>query len=170
MTWSFQRHGAPNAFCCAETNRLSDRRIGYRPVSYRADNYHRTTADLGRIMRNLTKRGIAAEPLVLPKGLAFEIADLILVKNWAGRHDFEIMVRLDHGAEDEEYEEVIAFHAGIRPSCRLIMWRNADAVFIQPLPGRRQRHASVADALRSLLVKRPIMLTDILATVWPADA
>jgi hypothetical protein len=121
-------------------------------------------------MRDLTKRGIAAAPPHLPKGLAFEIADLTLVRHWADRHDFMILVRLDHGAEDEEYEEAIAFHAGISPFCRLIMWRNVEAVFIQPLPGRRQRYASVADALRSLLVKRPVILTDIVAVAWPADA
>jgi hypothetical protein len=94
---------------------------------------------------------------------------LTLVKHWADRPDFIVLVRLDHGAEDEEYEEAIAFHAGISPFCRLIMWRNADAVFIQPLPARRRRHASVADALR-LLVKQPIILTDIVAVAWPADA
>jgi hypothetical protein len=121
-------------------------------------------------MRDLTKRGIAVAPPRLPKGLAFEIADLTLVRHWADRHDFTILVRLDHAAEDEEYEEAIAFHAGISPFCRLIMWRNADAVFIQPLLGRRQRHASVADALRSLVVKRPVILTDIVAVAWPADA
>ena len=65
--------------------------------------------------------------------------------------------------EAEEYEEVIAFHPGTSSPCHLIMWRNADAVFIQPLLGRRQRHASVADALRSLVVKRPVILTDIVA-------
>jgi hypothetical protein len=121
-------------------------------------------------MRDLTKRGIAAAPPHLPKGLAFEIGDLTLIGHWADRHDFIALVRLDHGAEDEEYEEVIAFQAGISPFCRLIMWRNAKAVFLQPLPGRRQRYASVADAPRSLVVKQPVILTDRVAVAWPADA
>ena len=89
-------------------------------------------------MPDLTRRGITAAPAGLPKGLSFEIADLLLVSHWADRHDYLMVVHLDHGVEGEEYEEMIAFHKGMSPLCRLIMWRNADAVFIQPLLGRRQ--------------------------------
>lgn len=120
-------------------------------------------------MHALIKRGIGAAPPCLPKGLAFEIADLILVKGWANCHDFIMEVRLDHGTEDEEYEEIIAIHAGMSRFCRLIMWRKVQAVFVQPLPGRRQRYASVADALESQLVKQRVKLTDIVAAAWPPD-
>ena len=121
-------------------------------------------------MHDLTPPGLTIAPRSVPKGLAFEIADLVLVSGWAAFHDFPMSVCLDHGAEDEEYEEVIAFRTEIRPLCRLIMWRNAEAVFIQPLLGKTQRHRSVAEALESLLVKQPVVLTDIVAAAWPVNA
>jgi iron(III) transport system permease protein len=76
-------------------------------------------------------------------------------------------VRLDHGAEDEEYEEMIAFHSKVNFRCRLIMWRNAEAVFVQPLIGRRRRYNSVCDALEFMLPTKQVVLTDIKATFWP---
>jgi hypothetical protein len=121
-------------------------------------------------MRDLTLSALTVAPRSVPKGLAFEIADLILTSGWAAFHDVPMAVCLDHGAEDEEYEEVIAFRTEKSPLCRLIIWRNADAVFIQPLLGKTQRHGSVAEALESLLVKPPVVLTDIVAAAWPADA
>jgi hypothetical protein len=50
----------------------------------------------------------------------------------------------------EEYEEVVAFHTRLSPLCRLIMWRNAAWVFVQPLVGVRAQYNSVCDALASL--------------------
>jgi hypothetical protein len=102
-----------------------------------------------------------------PKGLSFEIEDLVLITCWAGLHDVIVAVRLDHGTAGEEYEEVIAFHTRLSPLCHLIMWRNAGAVFVQPLIGVRQQYGSVGDALASLLLKQRVILTDITATPWP---
>ena len=75
-------------------------------------------------------------------------------------------VRLDHGTDGEEYEEVIAIHTGMGSCCQLIMWRNAAAVFVQPLIGRPQRYRSVAEALKNMDPKPRIVLTDITATSW----
>jgi hypothetical protein len=119
-------------------------------------------------MRDLTKRGMIAAP---PKGLAFEIADLVLVGSWADCNNFRIVVRLDHGdGAGEEYEEVIAFQTEISPLYRLIMWRNAEAVFVQPLVGRMVRYGSVVEALDGLLPTPRFRLTDITATTWPTVA
>lgn len=104
----------------------------------------------------------------LPMGLAFEINDLLRLRGWADLHAMHMEVRLDHGAEDEEYEEVIVCHTDMSPPCRSIIWRNAEAVFVQPLVGRRLRFRSVNEALESLLTKRGLVLTDITATAWPA--
>lgn len=121
-------------------------------------------------MCDLTKRGIIAARPRLPEGLVFEIADLVRAGRWADRHDFRMLVCLDHGAAvDEEYEEVITFQTKNSPLCRWIMWRNAEAVFVQPLVGRGQRYGSVADALKSLLPEPRFVLTDITATAWPTE-
>src|SRR4051794_4191685 len=116
-------------------------------------------------MRDLTSF-LPAPPV---KGLAFAIADLRLIQSWAEFHRCRISVRLDHGTPDEEYEEVIAFHARKSPLCHFIMWRDTHAVFVQPLVGRMQRYRTVSAALESLRPKPRIKLTDITATTWPAD-
>jgi len=119
-------------------------------------------------MRDLTKRGMTAVPPRLPKGIAFEIDDLVRIGRWADCHAFRMLVCLDHGAAvAEEYEEVIAFQTEISPLYRLIMWRNAETVFVQPLVGRGKQYGSVAAALESLLPTPHFRLTDITATAWP---
>jgi hypothetical protein len=120
-------------------------------------------------MRDLTKPDATGASPALPKGLSFDIADLVLVRSWGERHNCRTLVQLDHGADGEEYEEVIALHTGTSCLCQSIMWRNAEAVFIQPLIGRSRRYASVAEALESFIFKPPIVLTDITAKVWPTE-
>lgn len=113
-------------------------------------------------------RGITASPV--PRGIAFDIADLILAQGWADGHDFRMAVHLDHGsAVNEDYEEVVAFQTQTSPLYRVILWRNADTVCVQPLVGRARRYASVAAALESLLPARDITPTDIVAKTWPID-
>jgi hypothetical protein len=119
-------------------------------------------------MRDLTRCGSTAAQRNPPKGLSFEIADHILARAWAASHGFQILVRLDHGAENEEYEEIIEF-AGTGRLSRWIMWRDATSVFVQPILGKNQRSASVAEALEGLLPKQRVVLTDIAATTWPAN-
>ena len=120
-------------------------------------------------MRDLTKR--PASDARLPKGLAFEIADLVLVKSWAELHDFRMTVRLDHGAAvDEDYEEVVTFRTKTSPLYRSVLWRNEMAVFIQPLVGKVKQYGSVAEALDSLLPKSSVVLTDIVINgAWPVQ-
>jgi hypothetical protein len=110
---------------------------------------------VGRLVRHLTRSGTPA----VPKGLAFAIADLLLARSWAADNDIQTLVRLDHGAEDEEYEEVVEFQIASNPLSRLIMWRNAEAVFVQPIVGRARRYASVAAALVSLPAKPRTTMT-----------
>jgi hypothetical protein len=137
--------GGLDALHGRESNCLSDRQNGHRPVSDHALACRGPAGRLGRIMRDLAKRGTIAAP---PKGLAFEIADLVLARNLADRHDFRMLVRLDHGAAvGEEYEEVITFQTNTSPLYRLTMWRNAETVFVQPLVGRGKQYRSVAAAL-----------------------
>jgi hypothetical protein len=58
-------------------------------------------------------------------------------------------IRLDHGVEGEEYEEVIAFRTDAT-ACFLLMWRDQNTVFAQPMPGRQQCFSSVSAALSRL--------------------
>jgi hypothetical protein len=106
-------------------------------------------------------------PSKLLRGLSFAVSDLVLLKGRAAARSVRMVVRLDHGSDVEEYEEVLAFHSGESPLCRWIMWRNADAVFVQPLIGRRQEYGSAAEAIEALLPKVPACLTDIKAGRWP---
>ncbi|MFL5257927.1 MAG: hypothetical protein ACJ8AI_34615 [Rhodopila sp.] len=104
-----------------------------------------------------------------PKGHSFQISDLVLAKSWAAFRDLTMVVRLDHGSDDEEYEEVLEFRAGKGSPAHFIIWNDGEAVFIQPMPGRMQKHASLAEALDHLPVRQPTILTDIMPTGWPAD-
>jgi hypothetical protein len=104
-----------------------------------------------------------------PNGPSFEVQDLILARNWAAFHALEMLIRLDHGIEGEEYEEIIEFHAGLGYLSCLIMWRNARGVFVQPIPGRKQMFASVAEALEGLRPNTRVEVTDIKAAAWPID-
>jgi hypothetical protein len=70
-------------------------------------------------------------------------------------------VRLDHGSDTEEYEEVLAFHRGDSQPCRWIMWRSARMVFVQPLIGRTQRYRSVAAAFEAMVARPRVVLTDL---------
>jgi hypothetical protein len=98
------------------------------------------------------------------KGIAFDIADLLRARSWAGLHDRQMQIWLDHATEDEEYEEVITFHTRTNPLTGSILWRTPKAVFFQPLPGKKRRYASVAAALDDLLPKQRVVVTDIAAT------
>lgn len=87
----------------------------------------------------------------VPMGLAFEIADLMLLQGWAEYHDVQMVVELDHCVEGEEYEEVIAFYAKDSQLRRWIVWRGATDIVVQPLIGRSCRFGSVAEALETLV-------------------
>jgi hypothetical protein len=114
------------------------------------------------IMQNLSKRSMttAAAPRVL-KGIAFDIADLALIKKWADFRNIRMVIRLDHGTMDEEYEEVIAFHPEMSRACPAIMWRTVGAVFVQPLIGRKRRYGSITKALASLTRMPGAILTEL---------
>jgi hypothetical protein len=101
------------------------------------------------------------------KGLSFTLSELTLIRSWARANLIRMVVRLDHGSDTEEFEEALALHVGDTPLCRWIMWRNARAVFVQPLIGKARRYLSVAEAFEDLDLKPPLVLTDIEAKIWP---
>jgi len=89
-----------------------------------------------------------------PKGVSFEIADLMLLQGWADFHGMQMVVELDHCVEGEEYEEVIAFYAPDSHLRRWILWRAPNDIVVQPLIGRCCRFSTVADALERLIPAR----------------
>lgn len=118
-------------------------------------------------MRDLTGGGRPPLNVRPPKGIAFEIAELLQIRVWAEGRGVGISVMLDHGVEDEEYEEVVAFKTNTGSLARLMIWRSVDAVFIQPMLGRGRCYDTVASALRNLAGSPPVGITDIRATEWP---
>jgi len=101
------------------------------------------------------------------RGLSFSLSELSLIKCWSQASSLRVVIRLDHGSDTEEFEEVLAFHVGDSSPCQWIMWRDATAVFVQPLIGRIQGFGSVAEAFEALVAKQPVFLTDIVAADWP---
>ena len=102
------------------------------------------------------------------KGRSFGVPELILMRSWSEAAGLRMVVRLDHGSDAEDYEEVLAFHQGDSPLCHWIMWRSARTVFIQPLIGRVQRFDSVACAFEAMAAKQRVVVTDIKQDGWPA--
>ncbi len=90
----------------------------------------------------------------VPTGIAFEIADLMLLQGWADYHNMQMVVELDHCVEGDEYEEVVAFYAPDSHLRRWILWRSATQVVVQPLIGRGSQFSSVAEALEGLIPAR----------------
>jgi hypothetical protein len=85
-----------------------------------------------------------------PVGLAFEIADLLLLRGWADYHHLRMVVELDNAVAGEEYEEVVAFYDEACSLRRWNLWRSVRDIVVQPLIGRARHFGSVADTLDSL--------------------
>jgi hypothetical protein len=113
-------------------------------------------------MHAMTHR-FAAGSAHQPKGLAFAVDDLLRMKAWADRQGIRMVIRLDHCADDEEYEEVVAFHTDARSACFLLIWRNAEAVVVQPSAGRPLAYRSVSHVLESLVAGQDAEATDMVA-------
>jgi hypothetical protein len=85
----------------------------------------------------------------VPAGLAFEVADLILLQSWAAFHELRMVIELDHCGADGQYEEMIAIYARGKHLLRWLLWR-AGEIVVQPLIGRRIHCPSVAEAIETL--------------------
>jgi hypothetical protein len=111
----------------------------------------------------------AQRPTKVLKGLSFDITDLIHIRNLSAEHGLQMVVRMDHGSDVEEYEEVLAFHSTTGPSRRWLMWRNESAVFVRPTTGRARRYGSAAQAIEALVRKQRVALTGTKATHCKLD-
>jgi hypothetical protein len=86
-----------------------------------------------------------------PRGLSFELSDLIMVLGWSEFHDLRMVVELDNYIGDEEYEEILAFYPSDSEFRRWSMWRSNEDIVAQPTVGRAMHFTSVAGALESLI-------------------
>ena len=88
------------------------------------------------------------EPAI-PAGVAFEIADLILLESWAAAHGLRMNVSLNYCDPDGEYEEMISICARGDHAVRWLIWR-AGEIIVQPMIGRRITCSSVTKAIEIL--------------------
>ena len=86
-----------------------------------------------------------------PRGLSFDIADLLLVRAWADFHELRMEVELDFTAEGDEFEEIIGLFSPATGFRRWMIWRSADGIVAQPMVGRPRAFQAVADALETLI-------------------
>ena len=93
---------------------------------------------------------VTRSPVKTLYGLSFSVPELILARIWAQANALGIEIRLDHGSDTDEFEEVLALRARNDARCLWIMWRDETAVFVQPVIGCSHRHASVAEAFEAL--------------------
>lgn len=93
---------------------------------------------------------ITRSPAKTLLGLSFSVPELILARTWSQANSLRMEIRLDHSSGADEFEEVLALRAANGSPCRWIMWRDKDAVIVQPLIGRAHRHASIAEAFEAL--------------------
>jgi hypothetical protein len=101
------------------------------------------------------------------RGLSFSIAELLLVAAWAEAQGLQMRVQLDHASDSEEYEEVLAFDATWGRPRRHILWRDKEAVYVQPMIGRRKRFKSVGELLAAMSPPERVLVTDVMAVDWP---
>lgn len=95
----------------------------------------------------------AAAPM--PKGLSFEIADLLMLQGWAESHDMRLVVELDHQIEGDEYEEVLAFYPTDSSLRCWFIWRSIDHFVLVPMNGPAWRCVRLPDLMTELEPLRP---------------
>ena len=86
----------------------------------------------------------------VPTGLAFELSDLVLLRDWAVSHGVRMVIELDHYGFDGDYEEMIAIFERGSHLRRWLLWRTVDGIIVQPLIGRNVRCFDVTEAIEML--------------------
>src|ERR1700693_4693714 len=86
-----------------------------------------------------------------PRGLSFELSDLIMILGWSEFHDLRMVVELDNYIGGDEYEEVLVFYPSDAGFRRWTMWRSNEDIVVQTTVGRTMDFTSVAGALDSLI-------------------
>ena len=90
----------------------------------------------------------------LRTGLAFEIADLVMLRGWAEFHSMRLAIELEVCAENEEYEELLALYEQNCAFRRWMLWRSCDGIIVQPANGRTKLFDTMADVVDTLIPSR----------------
>ncbi len=90
-----------------------------------------------------------------PYGLAFNIPDLLRIRQWCEKRGLCLDVALDQTLEDVEFEELLIISPKTREKRSFTMWRTISATYVQTPTGAPRTFASVAHALDSLRPARP---------------
>jgi hypothetical protein len=83
-------------------------------------------------------------------GVAFEIADLVLLKSLADLYGMRMVIELDQSVDGREYEEIVAVYSKDSGRRRWSLWRSPEGVVVQPIIGRSVRFSTVTDAAEAL--------------------
>jgi hypothetical protein len=86
-----------------------------------------------------------------PTGLAFNVADLLVLRAWSDFHELRMTIDLDIVTDTEEYEEIVNILDAGADYRRWMLWRSADGIVVQPRLGRPMLFDAVADALELLI-------------------
>lgn len=102
-----------------------------------------------------------------PRDPSFSVADLILIRSWAQAQGLHIAICLDRSVDGEQHENVLTFPNRGGERSRSLMWRDGEAIFVQPPTGRPRPYSSVAAMIDALHPEQQVVPTDIEAASWP---
>lgn len=81
-----------------------------------------------------------------PAGIAFDIAELTLVRGWAEARGLRMEIALDQARGNEDCEELIVLRRGRGAPAALILWRSSEMVVVESSAGV-QRFRFLSEAL-----------------------
>jgi Lhr-like helicase len=88
-----------------------------------------------------------AAPPRPPAGIAFDVAELVLLRGWAEARGLVMEIALNQVRAGEEYEEVVALSPRRGAPPELTFWRGPEMVVLERAAGRVQRFRFLSEAL-----------------------
>ena len=85
-----------------------------------------------------------------PKGFAFAIPDLVMLRAWADFHAIEMTIELGSYFDGDDFEEILSFRPQGPAHKPWIMWRTCEDIVYQPLIGKPVHFSSVSIMIESM--------------------
>jgi hypothetical protein len=112
-----------------------------------------------------------------PYGLAFPLAELVFVRDWAEQRSLTMSVLLDQVFDGAEFEELILIRGGGRNRRALTVWRTDASIVAQAAGACPRAFTGVAPALAHYLAlleaaapRRRFAFLSWLPRMWPHTA